>query len=153
MIGRPQRTIQREASFEGIGLHTGERGRVTFKRAPAGSGVRFVRTDLPGRPTVVVRPENAAFDPKAGRRTILEENGVQIHTMEHVLAAVAGLGIDNLLIEQSAMETPEPADGSAEQHGRPHDADVAAHLIQDRRGIHVVGAERLQGVVDRYRLA
>jgi UDP-3-O-[3-hydroxymyristoyl] N-acetylglucosamine deacetylase/3-hydroxyacyl-[acyl-carrier-protein] dehydratase len=113
MIGRPQRTIQREASFEGIGLHTGERGRVTFKSAPAGSGVRFVRADLPGRPTVIVRPENAAFDPNAGRRTILEENGVQIHTMEHLLAAVAGLGLDNLVIETSTMEIPEPADGSA----------------------------------------
>jgi len=60
-----------------------------------------------------VRPENAHFDPSAGRRTILQQNGVQIHTMEHLLAAVAGLGIDNVIIETTTMEIPEPADGSA----------------------------------------
>jgi UDP-3-O-[3-hydroxymyristoyl] N-acetylglucosamine deacetylase/3-hydroxyacyl-[acyl-carrier-protein] dehydratase len=108
-----QRTIAHPVSFEGVGLHTGERGSVTFRPAPADTGVRFVRTDLPGCPEVAVRPENAYFDPKAGRRTILREGGVQVHTMEHILAAVAGLGIDNLAIEVSSMETPEPADGSA----------------------------------------
>jgi UDP-3-O-[3-hydroxymyristoyl] N-acetylglucosamine deacetylase/3-hydroxyacyl-[acyl-carrier-protein] dehydratase len=110
---RMQRTIAHPVSFEGVGLHTGESGRVTFRPAPADSGVRFVRTDLPGRPEVAVCPENAYFDPNAGRRTILREGAVQVHTMEHILAAVAGLGIDNLAIEVSTMETPEPADGSA----------------------------------------
>jgi len=113
MIGRKQRTIAREVSVEGVGLHTGERGRVTFRPAAAGAGVRFIRADLPGKPEVPVRPENAWFDPRAGRRTILQQDGIQIHTMEHLLAAVAGLGIDNLTIETSAMEVPEPADGSA----------------------------------------
>jgi len=108
-----QRTITRAVSFEGVGLHTGEHGRVTFRPAGVNTGVRFVRTDLPGCPVVEVRPENAVFDPKAGRRTILEQSGVQIHTMEHLLAAVAGLSIDNLIIETQAMEIPEPADGSA----------------------------------------
>jgi UDP-3-O-[3-hydroxymyristoyl] N-acetylglucosamine deacetylase/3-hydroxyacyl-[acyl-carrier-protein] dehydratase len=84
---------------------------------------------------VRVRPENAHFDPGAGRRTILQENGVQIHTMEHVLAAVAGLGLDNLLIEQSAMETPEPADGSAAPFAR---ALAEAGLVdQDRPKRHI----------------
>src|SRR5262249_6727245 len=64
-------------------------------------------------PEVRVRPENAHFDPGAGRRTILQQEGVQVHTMEHVLAAVAGLGIDNLIIETSSMEVPEGHDGSA----------------------------------------
>ena len=113
MNARMQRTIAREVVLEGIGLHTGERGTIRFRPAAAGAGVSFVRTDMAGAPRVRVRPENAHFDPRNGRRTILQEDGVQIHTMEHVLAAVAGLGIDNLLIEQSAMETPEPADGSA----------------------------------------
>jgi UDP-3-O-acyl-N-acetylglucosamine deacetylase len=108
-----QRTIARAVEFTGTGLHTGETGRVTFKPAAAGSGIRFVRTDLPGRPEVDVRPENAHFDPRAGRRTILQRDGVQIHTMEHVLAAIAGLGIDNLVIETSTMEIPELDDGSA----------------------------------------
>ena len=113
MNARPQRTIAREVSFEGLGLHTGERGTVTFRPAAADTGVRFVRVDLPGHPEVLVRPENAHFDPSAGRRTILRSGDVQIHTMEHILAAVAGLGIDNLMIEISTMEAPEPVDGSA----------------------------------------
>ena len=118
MRGRRQRTLARSASFSGVGLHTGEKGKIVFRPAPANSGVRFVRTDMPGAPAVQVRPENAHFDPAAGRRTILQQDGVQIHTMEHVLAAVAGLGIDNLVIESSTLEVPEPADGSAEPIAR-----------------------------------
>jgi len=110
----PQRTLKEPVRYEGVGLHTGEAGHVTFLPAEVGSGVRFVRTDLDGRPTVQVRPENALFDPKAGRRTILEQGGVQVHTMEHVLATMAGLSIDNVIIETSTMEIPESSDGSAE---------------------------------------
>jgi len=113
LSGRPQRTIGGPAVIEGVGLHTGAKGTMRFLPAPVGHGVRFVRTDLPGRPEVVVRPENAHFDPDAGRRTILQQDGVQVHTMEHVLAAVAGLGIDNLVIETDTMEVPEGHDGSA----------------------------------------
>ena len=113
MKGKPQRTIARPVSFAGVGLHTGVAGKVTFRPAPAGSGVRFVRLDLPGHPEIAVRPENALFDPAAGRRTILAADSVQIHTMEHLLAAVAGLAIDNLVVETECMEIPEPADGSA----------------------------------------
>jgi UDP-3-O-[3-hydroxymyristoyl] N-acetylglucosamine deacetylase/3-hydroxyacyl-[acyl-carrier-protein] dehydratase len=122
LIAKPQRTIGAPVVYEGVGLHTGERGTIRFTPAEPNHGVRFVRTDLPGRPEVRVRPENAHFDPAAGRRTILQSDGVQIHTMEHVLAAVAGLGLDNLKIEVSTMEVPEPADGSA--------APIAALLKQ-----------------------
>jgi UDP-3-O-[3-hydroxymyristoyl] N-acetylglucosamine deacetylase/3-hydroxyacyl-[acyl-carrier-protein] dehydratase len=113
MKGTLQRTIARPITYEGIGLHTGSTGKVTLLPAPVNSGVSFVRTDLPGRPAVQVRPENAFFDPQAGRRTILRQGDVQIHTMEHLLAAVAGLNVDNLVIETTSMEIPEPADGSA----------------------------------------
>jgi UDP-3-O-[3-hydroxymyristoyl] N-acetylglucosamine deacetylase/3-hydroxyacyl-[acyl-carrier-protein] dehydratase len=132
---KPQRTIGRAVSFEGVGLHTGQRGKVTFRPGETNSGVRFVRADLPGHPEVLVRPENAHFDPEAGRRTILQQGDVQIHTMEHILAAVAGLGIDNLVIETTTMETPEPDDGSA--------APIAALLAtagmveQDRPKRHI----------------
>mgnify|MGYP003340323680 FL=1 len=122
MSGRPQRTVKGTAMIEGVGLHTGEKGVMRFMPAPVDHGVRFVRTDLPNRPEVRVRPENAHFDPGAGRRTILQQDGVQIHTMEHVLAAVAGLGIDNLIIETSTMEVPEGHDGSA--------APIAAALLE-----------------------
>jgi UDP-3-O-[3-hydroxymyristoyl] N-acetylglucosamine deacetylase/3-hydroxyacyl-[acyl-carrier-protein] dehydratase len=108
-----QRTIAREVALNGVGIHTGEAGTVTFKPAPEHHGIVFARVDLPGSPRVTVRPENAVYDPKAGRRTILAENGVQIHTMEHVLATVSGLKLDNLLIETTTMEMVEPEDGSA----------------------------------------
>jgi len=110
---RMQRTLARPVEFSGTGLHTGETGHVVLRPAAAGAGVQFVRTDLPGRPAVDVRPENAHFDPRAGRRTILQRDGVQIHTMEHVLGAIAGLGLDNLIIETNTMEIPELDDGSA----------------------------------------
>ncbi len=113
MTGDPQLTLRGPVSFEGVGLHTGERGRLTFRPAPANSGIVFERADLPGRPTVLVRPENAMFDPRAARRTILMQHDVQIHTMEHVLAALAGVGLDNVVVETTTMEVPEPADGSA----------------------------------------
>ena len=75
-----------------------------------------------------MRPENAHFDPAAGRRTILQQDGVQIHTMEHLLAAVAGLGIDNLMIETSTHgDRPSRADGSAAPIAR------AAARGRDRR--------------------
>ena len=115
MSGRPQRTVKGVAQIEGVGLHTGEEGVMRFLPAPVGHGVRFVRTDLAEKPEVRVRPENAHFDPGMGRRTILQQDGVQVHTMEHVLAAVSGLGIDNLIIETSTMEVPEGHDGSAAQ--------------------------------------
>jgi UDP-3-O-acyl N-acetylglucosamine deacetylase len=120
--GRPQRTLKKAAVIEGVGLHTGAKGKMRFLPAPIGHGVRFVRTDLPNRPEVRVRPENAHFDPEAGRRTILQQDGVQVHTMEHVLAAVAGLGLDNLIIETDTMEVPEGHDGSA--------APIAQALLQ-----------------------
>ena len=130
-----QRTIGGPAVIEGVGLHTGEKGTMRFMPAPVGHGVRFVRTDLAGSPEVLVRPENAHFDPGAGRRTILQQDGVQIHTMEHVLAAVAGLGIDNLRIETSTMEVPEGHDGSSAPIAR---ALMAAGLVdQDKPTRHI----------------
>ena len=135
MNAMPQRTIAKTVAFEGVGLHTGERGMVTFHPAAPNYGVRFIRADLPGRPEVRVRPENAHFDPGAGRRTILREGDVQVHTMEHILAAVAGLGIDNLVIETTTLETPEPADGSAAPIARLlRDAGI---VDQDRPKRHI----------------
>ena len=135
MTGRPQRTIRGPVTIQGIGLHTGERGSMRFLPAPVGHGVRFARTDLPSQPEVLVRPENAHFDPGAGRRTILQQDGVQVHTMEHVLSAVAGLGIDNLRIEVSSMEVPEGHDGSALPIARA--LKEAGIVDQDRPTRHI----------------
>ena len=108
-----QRTLSRPVSFTGVGLHTGKTTTLTFKPAPANSGVVFERIDLPGRPRIPVRPDSAVYDPESARRTILRANGGEVHTVEHVLAAVAGLGLDNLTIEIDGQEAAEPPDGSA----------------------------------------
>lgn len=108
-----QQTITRTVSFSGTGLHTGAESTVVFRPAQPGEGVVFVRTDLPGAPRLPVRPENAVEDESGLRRSLLRCNGVEVHTVEHVLAAAAGLGVDNLVIEVNGSEVPEPSDGSA----------------------------------------
>ncbi|MBX7259191.1 MAG: UDP-3-O-acyl-N-acetylglucosamine deacetylase, partial [Candidatus Hydrogenedentes bacterium] len=104
-----QKTIARDASFSGIGLHTGNLTTITFKPAPANSGITFYRVDLPERPAVKADIDNVV-DVTYG--TTIAVNGVKVHTVEHVLAAIAGLGIDNLDIEVDANETPV-GDGSS----------------------------------------
>lgn len=108
-----QRTLARPTSFKGVGLHTGKETTLTFRPAAVNAGVVFERTDLPGRPRIPVTPASAVYDPASGRRTILRGNGGEVHTVEHVLAAVAGLSIDNLTIEIDGQEAAEPPDGSA----------------------------------------
>ena len=108
-----QKTIQKAVSRDGIGLHTGEATTVTLHPAEPNSGIVFVRTDLAGRPEITVGPETAHYDPLHGRRTILKSGDVEVHSMEHLLAAIAGLGVDNVRVEVSGLEVPEPGDGSA----------------------------------------
>ena len=107
-----QRTLCRPASFRGIGLHTGIEATVTFVPAPAGHGLRFVRTDLPGSPEIPVCAAHARGDTRDLRRSVLAAGGAEVHTVEHLLAAVGGMEVDNLRIELSALEAPEPPDGS-----------------------------------------
>lgn len=104
-----QKTIAKEASFSGIGLHTGNLTTITFKPAPPNSGITFYRIDLPNRPAVKADIDHVV---DVSRGTTIGLNGVKVHTVEHVLATVAGLGIDNLNIEVDANETPV-GDGSA----------------------------------------
>lgn len=108
-----QKTLARPVSFEGVGLHTGNRCTIRFQPAPPDSGIRFVRKDLPGEPVVHVCPGNARHDLRELRRTILAENGAEVHTVEHVLGTLSGLQLDNVTLELDAMEVPEPEDGSA----------------------------------------
>ncbi|HEX7077009.1 MAG TPA: bifunctional UDP-3-O-[3-hydroxymyristoyl] N-acetylglucosamine deacetylase/3-hydroxyacyl-ACP dehydratase [Candidatus Eisenbacteria bacterium] len=108
-----QRTLARAVSYDGVGLHTGVACHVEFRPAPPGSGLRFVRTDLPGAPAIPVSPRNARADTDQMRRTILKNGDAEVHTVEHILAAAAGLEIDNLEIALNAKEPPEPPDGSA----------------------------------------
>ena len=106
-----QQTLNNSASFSGIGLHSGNRVNMTILPAPANSGVRFRRVDLDGKPEIEARVENVS---ETNRSTTLAKGNVKIHTVEHVLAALAGYGIDNAVIELDANEPPI-ADGSSRE--------------------------------------
>jgi UDP-3-O-[3-hydroxymyristoyl] N-acetylglucosamine deacetylase/3-hydroxyacyl-[acyl-carrier-protein] dehydratase len=108
-----QHTLAAPTGYSGVGIHTGAAGVVTVHPAPVNHGIVFRRVDLPGKPRVAVTPKNALYDAARGRRTILREGDVEVHTMEHLLAALLGLGIDNALVDLDSLEVPEPPDGSA----------------------------------------
>jgi len=98
-----QKTIKKEISLSGVGLHTGKKVELIFKPAQKNQGYAFVRTDLTGSPVIEARAEYVV-DTKRG--TNLEKNGVKINTSEHVLAAVVGMGISNITIELNSAEPP-----------------------------------------------
>ncbi len=104
-----QRTIAKEASCVGIGLHTGVESKITFKPAPEDFGIRFKRMDVEGCPEIKADIDHVV---NISRGTTIEENGVRIHTVEHALASCVGIGLDNVLIELSEKEPPV-MDGSA----------------------------------------
>lgn len=108
----PQQTIKRSVSYSGIGLHSGNRVTMTLLPAPPGHGIRFRRVDLEARPEIEARVENVV---DTQRSTTLGKGPVRIHTVEHVLAALRGCGVDNAIVELDANEPPI-ADGSAREY-------------------------------------
>jgi UDP-3-O-[3-hydroxymyristoyl] N-acetylglucosamine deacetylase/3-hydroxyacyl-[acyl-carrier-protein] dehydratase len=123
-----QQTLNRPASFSGIGLHSGNRVNMTILPAPASSGVRFRRVDLEGKPEIEARVENVG---ETNRSTTLAKGNVKIHTVEHVLAALAGYGIDNAIIELDANEPPI-ADGSSREFCKIIQAAGIAPQVEKR---------------------
>jgi UDP-3-O-[3-hydroxymyristoyl] N-acetylglucosamine deacetylase/3-hydroxyacyl-[acyl-carrier-protein] dehydratase len=109
-----QQTIGHPTSFSGIGLHSGNRVNMTFLPAPPNSGIRFRRVDLADKPEIEARVENVAEN---NRSTTIAKGNVKVHTIEHVLAAFAGYGIDNALVELDSNEPPI-GDGSSRQFCR-----------------------------------
>ncbi len=104
-----QQTIRRDGEIRGVGLHTGADVRMRVRPAAEGSGVRFRRTDIDGAPEILARVEAVV---STDRGTTLDADGARVHTVEHLLAAVAATGIDNLVVELDAEEVPV-CDGSA----------------------------------------
>lgn len=98
-----QKTIKNEISLTGVGLHTGKEVTMTFKPAPINNGFTFVRVDLQGQPVIEA---DANYVVNTQRGTNLEKLGVKIQTPEHVLAAVVGCDLDNIIIELDASELP-----------------------------------------------
>jgi len=98
-----QRTIEKETSIEGVGLHTGQTVRLTFKPASENHGIVFQRIDVEGQPKISAIADNVT---DVQRGTTIEKNGVKISTIEHVMATLVALKIDNCLIELNGDEVP-----------------------------------------------
>jgi UDP-3-O-[3-hydroxymyristoyl] N-acetylglucosamine deacetylase/3-hydroxyacyl-[acyl-carrier-protein] dehydratase len=102
-MSEKQRTLARDTSLTGKGLHTGINVTITFKPAPANHGYKFCRTDLPGKPVIDALAE---YVTDTSRGTTLAQNNASVATVEHALAALYGLQIDNALIDLDGPEAP-----------------------------------------------
>src|SRR4051812_18682818 len=98
-----QHTIKAPVKVSGVGLHTGAQVNLTFVPAPINHGILFKRVDLPDQPVVECDVDNVV---DVSRGTSIEKNGARINTVEHALAALVGLQIDNILIELDGPEIP-----------------------------------------------
>ena len=104
-----QQTLAAPVSYSGIGLHSGKNVNMCMLPAEADTGIVFIRTDLPDKPEIAAKPANVSSTLKA---TTLSENGAEVFTVEHLMAALSMMGVDNCRIE---MDSPEPpvTDGSS----------------------------------------
>src|SRR4026208_2284234 len=105
-----QHTIKEEVIISGAGIHTGQSVTMFIKPAEPNTGINFQRTDLPGKPIVKADVDNVI---ETNRSTTIELNGARIGTIEHIMAALVGMQIDNVLIEINGEEVPI-LDGSAQ---------------------------------------
>ena len=124
-----QRTIQKSVSIKGKGLHTGVEVNLTFQPAPENHGYKFKRVDIEGQPVISAVAENVV---DTSRGTTIEDKGVRVSTIEHVMASLVGLGIDNVLIEVDGPETPI-LDGSSIQYVEALKDAGVVELDADRR--------------------
>lgn len=110
-MSKKQSTLSSPFTVTGRGLHTGVSVTMTVNPAPEGSGIRFCRTDLEGSPIIEALAENVS---ETSRSTVLLKKGARVSTVEHIMAALWGSGVDNALIEINAEEVPI-SDGSASE--------------------------------------
>ncbi len=104
-----QRTLKTSVRATGVGVHTGRKVTMVLRPAPVDTGIVFCRSDLPGNPAVPARALNVSNTTMA---TVIEKDGARVSTVEHLMAAFAGLGIDNAFVDVSGEEVPI-MDGSA----------------------------------------
>lgn len=107
-----QRTIKKPIELSGVGLHTGVNVNLKFKPAPANTGINFIRIDVKDSPMIKADILNVLDSDKSPRRTSVGNDSVEVHTIEHLMAALWALGIDNVIIEIDGPELPG-LDGSA----------------------------------------
>ena len=141
---RKQQTISRPASCTGIGLHTGVECTITFKPAPEDYGIRFIRTDIKNCPEIKADIDHVV---DISRGTTIEEKKVKINTVEHALAAVSGLRIDNVLIELTSKEPPV-MDGSAKDFV---EVLLTSGIVSQEHERNVLEIRRAVNYTDPYR--
>tara|TARA_B100000809_G_scaffold84012_1_gene82383 strand:+ start:12072 stop:13016 length:945 start_codon:yes stop_codon:yes gene_type:complete len=141
---RKQQTISRPASCKGIGLHTGVESTITFKPAPEDYGIRFIRTDIKNCPEIKADIDHVV---DISRGTTIEEKKVKINTVEHALAAVSGLRIDNVLIELTSKEPPV-MDGSAKDFV---EALLTGGIVNQGHDRNILEIRRAVNYTDPYR--
>ncbi|MCR4337831.1 MAG: UDP-3-O-acyl-N-acetylglucosamine deacetylase, partial [Candidatus Omnitrophica bacterium] len=105
-MSEKQKTIRQPIFLKGWGLHTGCEVEVQLKPSAEGTGIQFQRIDLPEQPIIKATYENAVTNPTIPRCTSISKSGATIHTVEHLLSVLSGLGIDNLLVEINGPELP-----------------------------------------------
>ncbi len=153
-----QQTIKQTVSLTGVGLHTGKNVTVQFLSAPTNHGVKFQRIDLPGEPII---PADCDLVTTVQRGTTLEKNNASIATVEHLMSAIVGLQIDNILIKVDGIEIPI-IDGSArpfvdalEKAGIQEQTEER-EIFEVRQNIHYVdkdsGVEYLAMPSNRYKV-
>src|SRR5207249_9228034 len=104
-----QHTLAKSAGFSGTSLHTGEKVSLKLHPAPVNHGIKFKRKDLADEPTIDAKIDNLKM---VERATTIGEGSMRVHTVEHVLAALSAMGVDNAIVEMDANEPPI-GDGSA----------------------------------------
>ncbi|MBI3189084.1 MAG: bifunctional UDP-3-O-[3-hydroxymyristoyl] N-acetylglucosamine deacetylase/3-hydroxyacyl-ACP dehydratase [Ignavibacteriales bacterium] len=153
-----QRTIKQAVTLEGVGLHTGVNTTMTFKPAPAGTGIRFRRVDLPDQSEIPALVDHVV---EVARGTTIQLGDAKVYTTEHILAALVGLQIDNIIVELNNIEPPI-CDGSAkpfvdvllnagfEQQNALRDylvIDQTVRYVDEKNGVDIVALP-----TDDYRL-
>ena len=129
-----QHTLKTHVNIAGVGIHTGAHVNMTLKPAPPGFGIQFQRIDLPGQPVVKA---DVDFVVDTSRSTTLEHNGARVGTIEHLLSALIGKGVDNVLIEINGPEVPI-MDGSAQPFIK----------VLEEAGIHQQDAAKIYFSID-----
>ncbi|MBD3380344.1 MAG: UDP-3-O-[3-hydroxymyristoyl] N-acetylglucosamine deacetylase [Candidatus Omnitrophica bacterium] len=143
-----QQTIRKEVTFSGRALQTGRKTSVRCRPAGEDEGINFIRVDAPGKPSLRVGPELLSAEHR--RRTTLGMGKVQVQTVEHFLAALWGLGIDNILVEIDGVELPA-LDGSALGFMRELKKAGVSQQAKERRQVFI--SEPLELEADGGRIA
>ena len=144
MAAQLQQTIKKSVTVAGVGLHTGQQVEMTFHPAPPNHGYKFRRVDVAGQP-VIEADADLVID--TARGTTIARNGVKVSTIEHTLAALVGMGVDNVMIDLNASETPI-MDGSSKVFVEAiaaiglDEQDAERECIEIKENLNLVDVER-----------